>query len=852
TSLLKLFLSNVNSNGWLRVILERYNILWLRLSKVLNHHQIVYSILIRHLPECRGLILPFVLSGQEPFSNEELIRLLYYNKIWDLPEAFSILEIVQSELYDNEHFMFDILIQISETNEDAAITLFQSYFSNKISSIEYELGNIKLKIGYDGKKFLTHLYTNHFNKALELNLKAVTDLVCKTEMQYPRSDNDLIMDHAFQSMGGYREKDYGFLLTQLEKNINKAAEESSNIIYVFIKENIESRYTTILNVVLKGLKANPHYFINEIFEFAKIFKRRELLSNTDDVLILFRQVINKAYPHFSDDQRAVLDDYILNIKERILYRTYKDNNGKSKLYTYWGYTQLTYLQSIPKKYICNNSLLKKKYQELYRKYGVVNDTIRERFGMGTIVGYPLNSKAYERMNITAWKRSMLKYNGFEHHDFGSGRGGKDEHCRALKEAVKKEPEKFLVHISDFIIKDVYHIDYAIHAVEGLFESEEAIDTDIKVRLVKQLIKCSRITSHTKRRVVWLIDTLLSDEYMDDELFSFLARIALTDNNPNEVFNPDALLSDGINSNRGAAAKRLVMINNQPDYSERIFSTLEKIPKDPMDCVKAATLYRIAYLNNYDIERNFKLFLQLVDTDNEQVLQSSIWSAQYFNRKYPNELEPYFRKTITIEKLAKDVSTALTVAWLEGSEESYTILQDYYPKVKEVRKAMLHVAESNIFKHNNDITEKCKIILSEFLDEDDIDIAREYTFLFSDLSCEYFVEFRSFIAKYSKSKVCILAPGNYIKFLAKSSHFYPIECLSLLKNIQSSKSHSGIQDEFYYDDKSLNVIINAYNALLQQAKKDKKRINYTLDIFDKELESERNNSNIIEALQSIDN
>ncbi|MBS2100988.1 NACHT domain-containing protein [Carboxylicivirga linearis] len=851
TNLLKLFLSNVNSNGWLRVILERYNILSLRLSKVLNHHQIVYSILIRHLPECRGLILPFVLSGQEPFSNGELIRLLYYNKIWDLPEAFSILEIVQSELYDDEHFMFDILIQISETNEDAAIALFQSYFSNKISSIEYELGNIKLKIGYDGEKFLTHLYTNHFNKALELNLKAVTDLVCKTEMQYPRSDNDLIMDHAFQSMGGYREKDYGFLFTQLEKNINKAAEESSNIIYVFIKENIESRYTTILNVVLKGLKANPHYFINEIFELAKIFKRRELLSDTDDVLILFRQVINKAYPHFNVDQRAELVDLILNINERIIYHTYNDNNGKRKLYTYWGYTQLTYLQSIPKEYVFSNPLLKKKYQELNRRHGVIKDEIKERYGIAKIVGYPLNNEAYEKMNIVAWKRSMLKYNGFEYHDFGSLRGGKDEHCRALKEVVKKEPEKFLDHISEFIIKDAYHIDYAIHAVEGLFESEVKIKTEIKVQLVKQLIKCGRITSHSNRRVVWLIDTLLRDEYMDDELFSYLVRIVLTDIDPNEVFNPDALLSDGINSNRGAAAKRLVMINDQPYYSERIFATLEKIPEDPMDCVKAATLYRLAYLNNYNIERNFKLFLKLVDTDNEQVLQSSIWSAQYFNRKYKNELEPYFRKTITSEKLTKDISILLTVAWLEGIEESYTLLQDYYPKIKEVRKAMLHVAESNIFKHNNDITEKCKIILSEFLEEDDIDIAREYTFLFSELSCEHFIDFRSFIEDYSKSKVCILTPGNFINFLAKCTHFHPIDCLSLLNNIQSVKSQLSIQNEFYYDNKSLNVIINSYNALLQHTNKDKKKINYTLDIFDKELECERNNSAIVKVLQSID-
>lgn len=849
---LKLFLINVNSSGWLRVIFERYKLVSLKASKLLNYHQIIYSILLRHLPEGRRLVLPFIESNQESFSSNELIRILHFTNVWDIPEAFSILEKVQDELYNDEHFLFEILIQISKINEDNAIGIFSSYFSCKLDNIEYKHGNVNLKLSYGGDKFFTHLYSCHFNKALDLNLKVITSLVYKTEMEYSRRDNDFIMDHSFQGMGGYNDDDYEFLLTQLENNIAEAAEKTSKVLCAFIKENIESRYTTILTVVLKGLKANPHYFIEEIFKLVRIFKRRGLLEDSDDVLILFRQVINAAYQYLRIEQRNVLDTYILDIRDKSSYYTYQDKNGKRKLRTLCGYVQLTYLQSIPNKYLLKNLLLKKRYQELYRRHGVIKDEVKERSGIGQFVGAPLERKAYEKMNIVAWKKSILKYNGHEQYNFGSGRGGKDEHCRVLREAVKKRAYLFIDHISEFITNEAYHIDYAINAVEGLLDSEEKIEIDIKVRLVKQLIKCGRIPSHSIRRVVWLIDTLLRDDYMDDELFQFLTNIALNDENPNEVLNPDDLLHDGINSNRGAAAKRLVMINTKPEYSDRIFTVLEKVAKDSMDCVKAAMLYRLAYLNHYDIERNFRLFFKLVETDNEQILQSSIWSAQYFNRKYTDELESYFRKNITIDKLTKDISTVLTVAWLEGIEESYKILQDFYLKIKEVKKAMLHVAESNVFKHNSTITEKCKIILNQFLDEDDKDIAREYTFLFSDLSCERFVEFRSFIEQYSKSKVCILAPDNFINFLVKSAHFYPIDCLNLLKNIQSLKSHLNIQEEFYYDDKSLNVIINSYNALLQETNKDKKKIEQTLDIFDRELKLENNGTTILKVLQSVDN
>ena len=88
-------------------------------------------------------------------------------------------------------------------------------------------------------------------------------------------------------------------------------------------------------------------------------------------------------------------------------------------------------------------------------------------------------------------------------------------------------------------------------------------------------------------------------------------------------------------------------------------------------------------------------------------------------------------------------------------------------------------------------------------------------------------------------------------LMKCANSYPVECLKLLANIKPDRANDSDEEEYYYKDKGLNVIVHAYNGLLQQPKPNKRRINYCLNLFDKSLKESKNQNLISKVIEEVD-
>jgi hypothetical protein len=844
-SLCRNFLISINSIQWFNIVTTEYNFLLKDTGS-----NILYSLVTKHLPEHRAVIIPYCIKNLNCFSEYEIKRIPYFIKTWDFPDAFELLNLIEKQLFNDEHHFYEILIDISKIDINRALEMFKRNFTSKLDAIEYDNGRINLDLGHSAKKLLKHLYTENQPVAVKFNLNLVIDLIKKTEMNYPNKDRDLIMDHAFGWYTSVHHDQYAFLFDMLEENAKLIAQNEESTFISLFKTHFKTRYKTLMKIVLIGINSNPSSYIEDTYEIILYLNSLNFLESHNDETKLIRQILGKSYNRFNISQIENIDKILDGLAYTKDYHI-REYGKTKKLHSFHGYTQFLYLQAIPTEQLKHNKQLHKRFLELKRRFNIVKDELSDKHLMAHIVGPPLSNTAYEKMNFASWRKSFLKFNVDFERAFGSHTGGIEQHCQVFRTKTTENPRKFIELVKETIINLNYDLDYAINGVQGIIESNDGINNEVKALLIRELINNRKITDYKIRSVVWIIDSLIQNEYIDDVLFEFLVKTVEEDNETSGINGTDDLISKGINSNSGAAAKSLTFIDFNPKLSNSIFNALENASKTKSELVKAAILYRLAFLNKIDEERSFNLFLRLTDANNFQLLKSSIWSLQYFRDKFIDRLESLFKRMILIKDLTNDVTTILTVGWLSGTEKCYSILKEYYRDSLEVKCTMLFVAQINIKKYNDEVDVKCLKIFKMFLNEKDKEIAQRYSYFFTHFNKDDFTKFYPLLFTYSKSNVCKINYGHFTEFLVKCANSFPDKCLVLLSNIISSSAKIEIHDEFYFEDESLNVIVHAYNGLFQHAKPKRSAIKFCLDLFDKNLKDSKNQYIIGRVIEEVD-
>ncbi|AZA52765.1 NACHT domain-containing protein [Chryseobacterium sp. G0201] len=605
----------------------------------------------------------------------------------------------------------------------------------------------------------------------------------------------------------------------------------------------------IIKLIVRGLNTSPDVFKNEIIELIDILTKKDIFSGSDDNFqVLLRELISNIYLHLDREQTNFLNKILLNIKTTYDYWVDK---GRKRVYLQsFGKKKYLFIKALPSEKIKDYENLYKTYQELNRKFGELNHK-KAMHSSGVkwgSVGSPLKDSAYNNMSFKHWRKSMIKYNE-NYSPIEWLKGDIEQHSTAFSNKVKENPEKFYDFIESLFENKDISPRYVIKGIGGLIDG--GYNPEKVKRIYKKFLALNIKIPLYQDILNHQAGYFVKNKNIDLDIVSYLRDMVINFPEKEKELNPQYPLHDAINSIRGSALYELMCCYYDKDFEEIIFSSIENVIENPLcnDSVRAMILDKLAYLNHLDIDRAFKIFSKLTDTDDVKILKFSINTAQYFNNKYHNEMEIYFNRILGISELHKE-SFVMISSWLLGLDNDKQLFNKFINKGKEAKLCALHVAEEFLIDKSGSVNDKALNILSNLLGETDKEFAHEYSaiilrkFKLANFSC-----FLPFLRSYSKSFSCKRSPSYFLQYLLKSSKDYPEECIELLSNMDFREAPN-IQERGYYDKEPVQLILGIYSKLVSEINKNKHLINKSLDIFDNMLKHTHLRNNANQAIESM--
>lgn len=618
----------------------------------------------------------------------------------------------------------------------------------------------------------------------------------------------------------------------------------------FFKKHKDSNSVFILRLLVLSLNNDKYLFLNEISELISIVYNKNGLNGYDDKFQLYlRQLIANSFPHFSKKTKNFLAEILLTVRSPYDcgYEKYQDENSSQKVYFYgFGEKQYYFIKQIPKNEIEQIPKLKKVFQEFYRRFGDVNSNkahhISSSSGVYT-VGPPLPQKAYSKMDLQNWQNSMVKFNDYYHGGHGA-KGGKLQHSRAFEEAVKNNPDKYYDFINSLFQVNGVIIDYISKGIDGLIGSKYAPE---KVKVLYKKFIGLKLDPGNTLYAMWQSGYFIQHKLVDKDIISFLSENAKNHPNPEKPLNENNPASDSLNTVRGAAIHKIMQCYEHKEFEGIIFETAERAISDPQISVRVAVMQELAYLNHLDLNRSFKIFMELVKEADIELLKNSFRTSQYFNHKFHYQMGPYFEKLIKHKELHSE-GNVIVLSWLDDKINDKKLYRKFIKHSDAAKLCALKIAEANLTDEKGNLHKRSFQILHSFLNENNEDFATAYSgIVLRKFKYHNFINVYPFLIKYSKSKLCMDQPSYFLQLLLGCAKNYPIECLTLVQNLKFDRIPN-IQLRGHYDKEPVQLILAIYTKLNMELKKNRKYVKNSLDIFDSMLKHNHLRISINQAIQ----
>ncbi len=882
----RVFINSIFSLGWLEFIInEKIHLEYFNYQK--NWKNYFYEKLISKKLIKPNSIIKFEYLQQKEIRLGLLFRLFINNRKDGL---FAILNCFDNfpESVEKTNIINRFLINVDDWDNKKLLNQFDTYFyfnledKNKDNFWHYQI-LAKIFIHYPEyvfkklkpvilKCFEEHSFSINFSHDQESLFKKINEINPDLTFNFFYIIfNELIedskFDNSFEDIDSPLYKSFKFSeLFESESNDN-ADDFIENLLFDYIKskatdklylqdffeQNKNSNSISHLKILILGLSEIPILYKKEILELIKIIHSKNGFNGYDDKFQLFlRQLISKSFSIYSEPEKLILSKILLSIKHPADIYYYNDSNDvRRPSLGFYGKKKYLFIDSLPQKEIDSILILRKTHQELYRKFGKLNiKQLDESKVTARGVSAPLTIVAYSFMKNKDWKKSILKFgDNYNHRSFNNFKGGKLEHSRAFEEAVAINPQRFYSLVKELFEIDNVSIDYLTAGIEGLIQGK--YDALLIKELYLKLIKLNLNLSNTLSSI-WRVDYLIDNKMIDDAIINYLCNLALNDPNPDRINNPTDPLFDSLNSVRGAAFHKLIHCNYDPNFKDKIFSTIEQAVDDSQTSVKVAILSNLAYLNHLDIDRAFEIFIKLTDTNNILLLKNAFRTANYFNNKFYPKMLSLHNKVIENEELHDKGAYLIIHSWLLGYDKSKEYYNRFINSSKKAKLKAIHIAEENLFKEGI-IDKKCFDILFEFLNQNDNDFAHSYsTLILRKFNNSNFKEFLPFIKKYSKTVLFRNEPRYFLQYLLQCAKDYPNDCLELLENMKFNKVTT-VQDRGHYDAEPVQLVLSIYSSLNNNFKTNKKQIEKALTVFDDMLKLDHlrlNSNKVMDTLKTI--
>lgn len=807
---------------------------------------LLWQILIRQLPRSRQTVCDFLLNCSDFEGKSRLIfRLLYHIKEWDIPVAFHLFEKYEGEAGTDQFGYYKTLEDALNFNFDWTMKRYKAHCLNKIEGIKDING--KPHFEYQDEELINKMFEIDTIKSLDFTLDIIKQISAKTSAE-DKSNlyNDFglwLFDYERDGSSHGHEGIYHLLVDKVQEQ----AEQTTPWFDQFFADHLNSNSITILRLLFFGLLANPAHYVSEIFQIMELFHQKGGLEGNDKIQFQFRQLLKEVYPHFGNVQKDQIDRILFSIKSKNEVDIYHDESGKKHHWLKWhGYHQFLYFNAVPLNEHRTRSELRKRFQELQRKFKTLEDKEPNKI---TILasGPPMPSSAYAKMNYDQWEQTFEKYNAQYDSELSSPGWSIIEHSRAFKTEVINRASYFFPFIEKLIDEHKAPFQYIVSGLEGLRDAKyEPAEVQ---RIYKKVLSISLDREYTLY-FVWVSSYFIETKILDQEVLEFLIEIANNHPDPEGNIIRNDALNDGANNVRGSAAGNISRVFFNPTFENLVFEALKQIAEDPNLSVRVAIMPRLAMLMHLNEQKTLEIFLKLVSTNDPEIMKHSIWSAQHLLNHNFNKLTDYFQRAIKMESLHGTIAVVLGVAWLKEKEGSYPLLNSLLKVSEEAKAKLVDMAVKNLGDKKENIRAKCRQIFLRFLHSNDKKVIQEYSSSFRDLSSEMFIEVYPLLQKYARSKVARLEPRYYFEYLLKCAKKHPVECLKLLQHVNTYENPD-ISRAGYYDDSPVKLLIGIYNSLSSLETKNPKHLNKTIALFDKMLKTPKFRGAAIKVMDQVE-
>lgn len=839
------FIEAINTNKWIELFIKKR---WINKhfensnSEKLN---VVFQMLIRNLKTSREVILNFLLDLPSNETNNDIIaRLLYFLEDWN-DEAIILYNRARLSVLKSP-FQFCTCIEKSTTfNKDWAIKEFLTFLLSKVQLLNKQ--QHEFQIDHTETELIKKLFLVAPIETFHLCKQIIEKIIIQTRWEH--KNGGLNEDGAFYFFTHSKENYHGddeFFQIFINK-IEEFAITKSPYFDEFILEFGKSNYVGLLRLVIYGLLANPKEYYNEALEIIKYINIRNGFVDNEKLEYFVRQLINVIYPLVSYNERKEINQMIENIKAPYENETFIHPITKKKeRRSFTGHTQYKFLSAIPIENLIAFTELHKRFLELKRKFGDIND---KEPNIITISGsHPPYSKTnYEKMSNDDWISTFHKYNENFEPDFFSHKGGITEHGRAFEEQVTLRSDAFYPLVQKIVSDNGISDDYKVFGINGLIKGN--FPPDLISELIEKLIE-TPLNGHNTLYIIWSIDYLIKHKMIGEKIFNFLCNEALNNSDPEKDDLNDPI-QRSINTIRGAAIDRLMKLDNK-DFELKLFLTINKaIKKEKILAVKFSIAHNSAYLLKIDQLKAFRIFCKVTKSD-KRLLKHSMWSAEYFSYRYFSQMKFFFEAALKNSKVYKELSNMLSKLYLRNMPKAEKFLFPLLKKNTEAKAEAISVAchPKNIINLSKSLNGKCVELFKMGLNSANDKIVHQYSVSFLHFKPEMFSSLFPVLVLYSKSKVFKSSPANFCKYITqccnKATVIQCMELISLLGELPKTDITKGN----YYDSEPLNLILAIYNTLgnshIDKLHKDK-----CMDVFDKMLQQPQHRIAASQAIQFAD-
>jgi hypothetical protein len=644
--------------------------------------------------------------------------------------------------------------------------------------------------------------------------------------------------------------DQGTLVDKALDYLEKKAKDEPQKISSLLERWYESNSCIFVYMTLYTLQVNPSAFKQIIY---KILTDRHLMEEfSSNIDYQFKILLKDSWKLFSTEERNNILSVIRTIKpEYEKMKSFPSGNANYPTFQL-GRKKQELLDIIPDKSLFTEEdyhLLREKEREFGKPNLTKPFQTIARSGWNSVP-----KKSMEQMSSKNRLNLFKKYNDDRTTDWTkptlTGNG------KLYEELVSIKGLSLLPEIETIISNKAINPMYAIYGIRGLCKAK--IPVDVIINLVEKLITKIKQYSDVFDHAEWLMEIMRLADYfingrkISSTIIDFLCYIAI--NYKEKIYNGEDLENEpniyntGVNRVRGCAVFYLVKCNIFKEYSNKIFSALESCKNATPD-TKGAIIFVQALLNNLDIDRNFKLYLNLIKGYTPSLVSiplSNYHPLLYFINTNFNDLQPIFKDLIKVEASHAVLSQILWIAWVRGEDGAKELLFDLLQSSNKARIELVKFFDEDTVSLYTDYV--LPVVEYNF-EYEDKELGNQVSFFVDDIvNLDWDSKVKPYINKYCEAKIFKFSESSFIDFLKKNTAQHPKEVLSWIEKFYMA--HKDDDSYFIYPD-ILGVLTSAYDAIRMYDKHDE-TLEKAMDIMDIALRQENSRISLRRFFFELDN